>query len=90
MADGLADAVDVGQGVEGWHKGLQTVDILLLLLCVRRYIPEIPQNWLCQAAGIAPSKGVGESEAKPGGECIFRVLYSLGFAQRHSSQAQTN
>ena len=22
-------------------------------------IPEIPRNWLCQAAGIAPCKGVG-------------------------------
>ena len=30
-------------------------------------IPETPQNWLCQAAGVAPCKGVGESTAKPGG-----------------------
>ena len=29
---------------------------------------QMPWNRLCRATGIAPSKGVGESEAKPGGE----------------------
>ena len=44
-----------------------------LVLSARRCTPEIPWNWLCQATGIAPCKGVGESEAKPGGEPIFKV-----------------
>ena len=32
-------------------------------------IPETPQNWLCQAAGVAPCKGEGVATqcAKPGG-----------------------
>mgnify|MGYP003604283522 FL=1 len=45
---------------------------------VRRYEAHHPfqqtlRIWLCQSAGVAPRKGVGESEAKPGGEFILNV-----------------
>ena len=35
------------------------------------FFQQIPWNWLRQAASVAPCKGVGESEAKPGGEPYF-------------------
>ena len=44
-----------------------------LLLHEARIFQQTPRIWLCQAAGGAPCKGVGESEAKPGGVSSLRA-----------------
>ena len=54
------------------QRGTQHYSFHKLFQCAHPFLQEIPRNWLCQAAGIAPCKG--ESAKGASGVCLFQRL----------------